>query len=448
MGQENLKIPSENLEPMILSASVLNLSLFMKIRQYIDSSSKKNKSYFSDEKYQLVFNLYSKYFEKYKKQPTKSTMLILVDRISSANKYDEDVKLYLNSIVEKMFTTSTEELDLEFIENEIKNFIQENLVYEAIAESQDDIDKGNYGNIVNRMQKAVTVNFDKDLGISIKNTSEVFNRMNKVNTQGVVPTGFSNLDGFLDGGLYPKELTVLAGIPGSGKTMIMGAIGINAFLSGKNVLVYTFETSAERLTMRYYNNLFNYTKNEIILDETGSKTKASQLFNNMSNDMIIKEYNSNSASSNDLMGHVYDLKMYKNWIPDLIIADYILIMLTNNKSLSSDDSYKYYKTVSEELRNMGKTLEIPILSAIQINRDGMSDNGGSKTVLTAKNVSESRGVVDTCDNFMTIIQTLKDKKKSMISISGEKERNNDTGWRIQFDVDYQHMKITEGAIIQ
>lgn len=444
---DNLKISSEKLEEMILSASTLNLSFFMKIKQYLDTSSDRDKKYFSDPKNQIVFNIYSKYFDKYKKQPTKATMLTLLERISDANKYEEEIKIYLLSIAERMFTTSSSDLNLDFIEEETINFIKENLVYEAIAKSQIDIDNKNYGAIVDRMQRAVSVNFDKDLGISIKDTEEILKRLNKVNTQKIISTGFPNLDNFLEGGLYPKELTVLAGIPGTGKTMIMGAIGINAFLAGHNVLVYTFETSTERLSMRYYNNLLNKTKGEILYDEEGFKQSADKLFQSSTGDMIIKEYNSNTTSSNNLLAHIYDLQMYWNWKPDLIIADYLLIMNTNDISMSSENSYKYYKTISEELRNVGKILEIPILSAMQINREGMSENGGSKSLLTGKDISESRGVLDTSDNFIPIAQTAKDKQKLLIYLLGEKMRNNKTGWRIQYQVDYDHMKITEGAIV-
>jgi hypothetical protein len=233
----------------------------------------------------------------------------------------------------------------------------------------------------------------------------------------------------------------------SHNTFFLGNLAINMFLQGKNVLVYTFETSAERLLMRYYSNIAEMSKKEIVLDEEGMKEKVSQATNDNEGDLILKEYNANSISANDLMAHISDLWMYKKFKPDVIIIDYILIMATNDKSLSSDNSYKYYKTVTEEIRNIGKTLYIPILTATQINREGMADRGGTKSTVTSKNVSESRGIIDTVDIFLPIIQTSNDKQNNRYFLYFDKNRNERTGMKIEYSVDYNHMKLTEKGVI-
>jgi len=233
----------------------------------------------------------------------------------------------------------------------------------------------------------------------------------------------------------------------SHNTMLLGNIGLNQFLRGKKVLVYTFETSRERLNMRFFSNLAQMNKKEIILDEEGARKKLEGIISMTDGDLIVKEYGSNTISSNGLMAHINDLWMYYKWKPDLIIADYILIMRTNDNSLSSDNSYRYYKVVTEELRNIGKALYVPILTACQINREGMSDRGGSKGMITAKDISESRGIFDTVDFFSIMMQTLKDKEKNRFYLGVDKNRNDRTGIKIEFNVNYEIMKITEGTII-
>jgi len=440
---KHLKIQTKSIEPMILANSVHDLSFFMKIRKYLDTNSQPNKTYFNDEKNQEIFNLYSKFFDKYQKQPKKKTFLALLDKLEQ----DEEIRIYKKSIVEQMYSTSSADIDSEYIEEETLEFIKENNVYEAMALAQQDVESGNYGAIVSKMENAVRVSFDKDFGVEVDEVDLALEKINKINQVSAISTGYKHLDNLLDGGFHPKELTVLAATPGIGKTMLMGNIGLNAYLDGKNVLVYTFETSVERLLMRYYTNLTNYIKTEIILDQEGFRKKLEAVKSQTDGRLIIKEYNSNEVSSNDLIAHINDLKMYKNFVPDLIIVDYILIMLANDRRLSSENSYKYYKTVSEELRNIGKTFYVPLLTASQIGREGMSERGGTKSFISGKEVSESKGIYDTADIFIPIIQTARDKEKSKLYLYGDKLRNDSTGWKIEYNVDYDHMKITEGALI-
>ena len=446
---KNLKITSKNLELLILQCSVNNLSFFMKIKSYLDTTGESGKTYFDDEKYQTVFNLYCRFFDKHKKQPKKKTFLLLVEAYSKKMKQEEDIALYLNSIADQMYTSVEDDVDMEEIEEQTLNFIKENRVYESMMSSQRDMEDGNYENIVTKMEEAVRVSFDKDLGMSIRQFEDVFDKMDGTfNSSKVVSTGYSNLDNFMDGGFFGKELYVVAGTPGTGKSLILANFGINAFLSGHNVLIYTFEMSDSRFYSRIFSNLTSYTKKEMLLDAQGAKNSLSNnILTNTSGDLIVKEYNANVASSNDIMAHIHDLSMYKGWVPDIIIADYLLIMATNDKKRNRDDSYKYFKSVSEELRNIGKTLNVPILTASQVNREGMADRGGTKSVITAKDISESRGILDTAEHYTSIIQTTKQKNDGKIHLLNNKNRNGPTDWRLEFEIDYEHMKLREGGVI-
>ena len=76
---------------------------------------------------------------------------------------------------------------------------------------------------------AVNFVIDKDLGLSIRDIDESLERIRIVNEEAKVPTGYTNLDNIMDGGLHPKELVVFSEIPGSYKTGILGNIALNCF---------------------------------------------------------------------------------------------------------------------------------------------------------------------------------------------------------------------------
>lgn len=213
---DNLTLPSEIMEPMILAHCVNDLSYFMKIRKFLDTRGSK-KSYFNDEKYQYIFNLYSGYFEKYDKQPKKITMLSMIEKLQTRGNIEEELVLYYNSIIEKMYSTDFEEYNEDYVETQTVDFIKQARAFEAIIESQTDINEGRYETIVSRMEEAVRVNLDKDLGLSIKDYESVYIKINEEDTEGIVPTGYQNLDNFLGGGLFPSTLNVLSATPGVGK---------------------------------------------------------------------------------------------------------------------------------------------------------------------------------------------------------------------------------------
>jgi len=443
MADDNIKIPSHELEPMILAYALNNVSFFLKIKNHIDTSKQKGKSYFNDEKYQRVFNIICKYFDKYRSFPQCNTLKALVDRLEE----DKDMKLYEVGIVERAYKYDLATIDPKYLEDEVLNFIKETKVYEAILASQPDVESRNFGAIVSRIEDAVRINFDKDLGTSILDVEEVFRKINELDKVAKISSGFPQFDGMLDGGFHPKEIYCFAAIPGGFKTGFLGNVALNMFLQGKKVLVYTFETATERLMMRYFANLVNMSKKEILLNEEGMKRKAKSVFAMTEGDLIVKEYNANTICSNDLMANINDLMMYKGFKPDVVIVDYILIMNTNDKKLDRTNSYSYFKNVTEELRNIGKTLYLPIITACQINRQGMDEKGGSKSLTTAKDISESRGIYDTVDVFTTINQTANDRKKNKFFVYFDKNRNERTGATIEYAVDYEHMKLTEKGVI-
>jgi replicative DNA helicase len=263
--------------------------------------------------------------------------------------------------------------------------------------------------------------------------------------------GYSFLDSpkILDGGLRGGELGCVAAIPGLGKTLFLGNLAINSFLNKKRVLVVSFETSDMRLTSRFLSNLLEASTKSIttnISTDTDEELRKIHERDIMSQegDLIIKEYPAKVISTNDLMAFLLDLQRFKGFVPDLIILDYLLIMTTNDKKgIDASNTYLKYKTVSEEVRNLAKYLKIPIWTASQIGRDGQAEGGGSKAITTSKEMSESRGIYDTVDFFVTLNQTINQKKKNEIGIFIDKNRNGESGFSVSLEINYELMKIVE-----
>lgn len=215
MSAENLKLPSEYIEPMILSYCYKNQSYFLKIKDWLNTKDKKGVSYFNDVKLQEIFNIVCFFYDKYEKLPNETTLKTLVDKLEK----DEEIKLFKLSLVEKIFNTTEDEIDSKYIEEETLKFIKEAKAYEVIIDSSKYINDQNYEGFINDMEEISKINFDKDLGVSIKEFDKLYDLFQDLDDQKTVSTGFRNLNSFLDSGFKSKELVVLSSTPGVGKCL-------------------------------------------------------------------------------------------------------------------------------------------------------------------------------------------------------------------------------------
>lgn len=442
------------LEFYILLHASRNETFLLKIEQYLStfsgnkSSLKNPKKYFTELNYQILFNLICMIRNKVNKLPSLPDIEFIINNIF---KDEEEKKKDLFDLARDIYK-STEVVDFELIEEEVTTFIKQVRFSEAFTNSMKDIQSQNYESAIERLTKATQINFDNNLGVDIKDWNQIKDLIKTTNSsENIVATGYSFIDSpkILDGGLREGELGCVAAIPGLGKTLFLGNLAINAFLNGKKVLVVSFETSDMRLTSRFLSNLLRTTTKNITTnistdaDEELKKIHERDIMS-QDGDLIIKEYPAKVISANDIMAYLLDLKRFKDFEPDLIILDYLLIMTTNDKKgIDASNTYLKYKTVSEEVRNLAKYLKIPIWTASQIGRDGQAEGGGSKAVTTSKEMSESRGIYDTVDCFFTLNQTINQKKKGELGLFIDKNRNGESGFSVNLEINYELMTITE-----
>lgn len=440
------------LEFYILLYATRNESFLIKIEQYLFTGEKgrvnTSKKYFTDMNYQIFFNIVCVIRNKINKLPSLSDLEFI---ISGKFKDDIDRKTSLLDLARDVYK-SDEVVDFMLIEKDAENFIKEVKFLEAFSSSSKDIQGKDYEVAIEKLQKATQINFDTNLGVDLKNWDQIKKLViDKNSSDSVVPTGYNFLDkdNILDGGLRGGEIGCVAAIPGIGKTLFLGNLGINAFLDEKNVLIISFETSDMRVTTRLMANLLKMTTRDITTNMVaGSDEDVKQAWEenilSQKGRIIVKEFPARTISANDIMSYLMDLKRYWDFEPDEIILDYLLIMAPNNKRGYDDaNSYLKFKAVTEEVRNLAKVLDIPIWTATQIGRSGQDEKGGSKEITTSKDMSESRGIYDTVDFFSTLNQTLFQKKNLKLNMFIDKCRNGESGGKVDLKVDYKTMTIVE-----
>lgn len=439
--QTYLKFDSETEEKLIVGYFYKDRSTFLKLAQYLTTSNWQKHSFFNNRYLQFLVNACYSYSNAYKKMPVEKTVYSMIEKFIP----DEFEKEKIKDLFDELRNEDYSQYSPDYLKDAAVNFIKRERATEAAYRCDAEIQKGNYDNLDKIMRDAINVNLDKDLGVSVKNIKDILPAIQEVHDDKEGCTwGSTTLDQKV-GRIQKGELGVIAGLPGAGKTAWLGHFGMASMREKKNVVIFSFEVNKQRLATRVWKSLLGKSTLELL---NLTEQEAEEFFNDPClGDLRIINRPANTCSANDISAILHDLETYENWKPDLIIVDYLLITSTNDKRKDSSDTYKYYKTVTEELRNVAVEFECPVLTACQLNREAMGEKGGSKKVVTSKDISESRGVLDTADYLFIIEQTEEEKVDGIYRLRVDKNRNGDNGFVVGFNMNWNTMTIKEAPAV-
>ena len=169
-------------------------------------------------------------------------------------------------------------------------------------------------------------------------------------------------------------------------------------------------------------------------------SKVADLARKTSGKLIIKEYPTGSAHSNHFRGLLNELKLKKQFEPDIIFIDYLNICSSSRmKGMGGAiNSYNYIKAIAEELRGLAVEFNVPIFSATQTNRSGFSNSD-----VGLEDTSESFGLPATADLMFALVSTEELENLGQMMVKQLKNRYNDPVKHKRFvvGVDRSKMKL-------
>jgi hypothetical protein len=155
--------------------------------------------------------------------------------------------------------------------------------------------------------------------------------------------------------------------------------------------------------------------------------------------LIIKEYPTASANVNHFSHLLNELKLKRQFIPDIIYIDYLNICSSARMKMgSSINSYTYIKAIAEELRGLAVEHKLPVVSATQTTRSGFTNSD-----VGLEDTSESFGLPATADLMFALISTEELADLNQIMVKQLKNRYSDptTNKRFVIGVDRAKMKL-------
>ena len=396
------------------------------------------KDYFQDHNDKILFELIEDYVGKYNRFPTKEALAI--DLTGKNGITDEQVKSIGKNIEDLTYDPKTE---LDWIVDKTEKYVQERAVYNAIMNSIQILDnkdaKNSKGSIPQILSDALGVSFDTNIGHNfIDDADSRYEFYHRKETR--VAFNLDYFNKITKGGLPNKTLNIALAGTGVGKSLFMCHCASGNLLDGKNVLYITMEMAEERIAERIDANLMNVTMDELgHMDKETYDRKLARVKNKTTGKLIIKEYPTAGAGSANFRHLLNELKLKKNFTPDIIYIDYLNICASSRMKYGSNiNSYMYVKAIAEELRGLAVEFNVPIVSATQTTRSGYSNSD-----VGLEDTSESFGLPATADFMFALISSEEMEELNQLMVKQLKNRYNDpaTYRRFVVGIDRAKMKL-------
>ena len=345
----------------------------------------------------VIFKLIRAYIKEYKRMPTYTgieTALQKYDGISETV-FKESI-----NFLKEIKDLEKDDWDFLWLIDEAESFCKIAALEIAIMKGMDRIDKNEkISDLPDIMKTALSIDFNITLGLNYFSKDEINERWARYHEKKEkFPCKIEGLKRITNGGVERKTLNIFMGDTGAGKTSNLVSLACDYVENGYKVAYFSFEMDEYKICHRIDAHFLQTPINEIeFLEEEHYKATLSSM--GYKDALIVKEYPEGMANIADIRLMIDDLKLKKNFIPDILFIDYINIM-DSTRCTKQVGSYQYVKNITEEVRGFAKEYNIAIWSATQSNRAA-----GGRNDINKGDTSESYGLPMTVDLLMGIYAT-------------------------------------------
>jgi archaellum biogenesis ATPase FlaH len=387
--------------------------------------------------YRILFREAGKYVGKYNKLPTAESFKIELDQ---SDRLTGEQYTMAVDILPQLF--SKESIDDQWLLDTTEKWCQDRAIYNAIMESISIIDGKHEsltkGALPDLLSKALGVAFDTNVGHDyVENYEERFDFYHTEEDR--IPFDLEYFNKITKGGVPSKTLNIALAGTGVGKSLFMCHVAASALVDGKNVLYITMEMAEERIAERIDANLLNVPIDQLSnLSREMFRTKVEDIARKTTGKLIVKEYPTGSAHAGHFRALLNELKLKRQFEPDIIFIDYLNICASSRmKGMGGAiNSYNYIKAIAEELRGLAVEFDVPVFSATQTTRSGYSNSD-----VGLEDTSESFGLPATADLMFALISTEELENLGQMMVKQLKNRYNDPTQNKRFVIGVDRSKM-------
>ena len=319
---------------------------------------------------------------------------------------------------------------------EFETFSKHKALESAILKSADLLEKGEYGPVEDLVKKAVQIGLQKDLGTDY--WKDPRSRLEAIKDKnGQVSTGWATLDKKLFGGFNRGELNIFAGGSGAGKSLFLANMGVNWCLQGLNVLYLTFELSENLVSMRLDSMTTDIPSRDIFKNIEDVEMKVKMIGKKAGAFQV--KYMPTGKTANDLRSYIKEFEIKTGRKIDVVLVDYLDLMMPIAKRISAENLFVKDKYVSEELRDLAMELNCLFVTASQLNRASVEE-----IEFDHSHISGGLSKIQTADNVIGIFTSRAMRERGRYQIQLMKTRSSSgVGAKIDLEFDVDSLRIRD-----
>lgn len=399
------------------------------------------------------------YWKKYKRAPKKHTPDLVSDILSDSS--DRRAQTFRNMIVALQETQP--DLNPNFILDDIKTFLESQKIKMIVLETAEKIERDpkRYIAEIKETWRSALRNSESNeftTGLKLTETDRVINYLESYGSEFV--TGVKELN---ENYIVPTRgtTTLFIAPTNRGKTWWLIDLGKNAINLRKKVLHVSCELSEEEVAGRYYQSLFAASKRlmeevtltglKLIKYRSGGaqledfqevivkpqfallsmksrkilKDKFERLGPRTTN-LIIKRFPMRKLTMAKLDAYLDYLADIENFVPDMLILDYIGVTKTDPKNHRISLGHNY-----EELFGIAVERNLAVVTAHQASKEGEK----SETIY-ATHGAEDWSLIGTSDVVITYSQTKHERSYGIARLLVDKARAEKAGMSILISQNY------------
>lgn len=404
-----------------------------------------DKRFFKTPNMAMLADFLVKYYTKYGHAPSNKVLSSMAK--AYAEKY-QDKNVSLAAVNELLAEISTFDMQVpdDVASANMKEFIRKNAFYNALYDNADMLgrDEDSYAKVVEKCLE----NFDKVQKITFNDTALGMDYFDPAamdehwkyisNPESKISTGFPSIDIYTHGGFLKdgRSLYLVMAQAGLGKSLFLSNLAKNFLEQGLKVVVISLEMSEDVYAQRFDAHISENNINTLNATHEDSIAKIKDFYaKHPTASLFIKEYPPKSVTCNDIRAYLDNLKLAGHSF-DVLIVDYLNLV---KSSIKSDNMFIDGLDVSEKLRAISYEFKVPVISAIQTNREGMNN-----AEVGMENISQSSGIAFTADFLLSLFRTEEDRMHGMIMGRILKNRlGGQVGKTVAFTLDENNLILSD-----
>ena len=411
MNKEKAPKPNYNydIQKLYLEMFMSDAETFVRCQNIFDPEN-------FDQRLQDTASFITKYVDEYKVMP-------------EANIVNASTNMDLNPV-------QLPKENYDWLMNEFENFSRHKGLERAIIKSSDYLETGDYGPVEKIIKDAIQISLNKDMGTDY--FEDPRGRLSKLKDgNGQISTGWPSIDKKLYGGFNRGELNIFCAGSGGGKSLFLANMGVNWALQGLNVLYLTFELSEGLVSMRLDSMMTGISTREVFKSIDDVELKVKMLGKKAGNLQV--KYMPSGKNCNDIRAYLKEYQVKKGCKPDVILIDYLDLMMPLSVKVSPSDLFVKDKYVSEEIRNLAMETQCITVTASQLNRSAVEE-----IEFDHSHISGGLSKIMTADNVIGIFTSRAMKERGRYQIQFMKTRSSSgVGQKVDLEFNVETLRITD-----